>query len=60
MGDVDSGTLEEVTRKAQEISEEFTDMITDAWTKLMSIEVELHEQMEVCFRGKEFRVKKLI
>ncbi|XP_076683155.1 dynein regulatory complex subunit 3 [Andrena cerasifolii] len=46
VGDVDSGTLEEVTRKAQEISEEFTDMITEAWTKLMSIEVELHEQME--------------
>ncbi|XP_017795618.1 PREDICTED: dynein regulatory complex subunit 3-like [Habropoda laboriosa] len=46
VGDVDITTLEDISQKAQQFSEEFNDMITDAWTKLMSIEVELHEQIE--------------
>ncbi|XP_076247829.1 dynein regulatory complex subunit 3 [Calliopsis andreniformis] len=46
VGDVDHATLEQVTQKAQKLAEEFTDIITDAWTKLMSTEIELHEQMQ--------------
>ncbi|CAK9803696.1 Dynein regulatory complex subunit 3 [Anthophora plagiata] len=46
VGDVDVATLEDISQKAQQFSEEFNDIVTDAWTKLMSIEVELHEQVE--------------
>ncbi|XP_071869979.1 dynein regulatory complex subunit 3 isoform X4 [Bombus fervidus] len=46
VGDVDTATLENVTEIAQQYSEEFSDTVTDAWTRLMSIEVDLHEQME--------------
>ncbi|CAL7935781.1 unnamed protein product [Xylocopa violacea] len=46
VGDVDAATLEDTTTKAQQLSEEFGDIVTDAWTKLMSLEVELHEQIE--------------
>ncbi|XP_076386115.1 dynein regulatory complex subunit 3 isoform X2 [Megachile rotundata] len=46
VGDVDSATLDDITQKAHQLSEDFNDMVIDAWTKLMSIEVELHEQME--------------
>ncbi|XP_076763828.1 dynein regulatory complex subunit 3 isoform X2 [Xylocopa sonorina] len=46
VGEVDTATLEDTTHKAQQLSEEFSDIATDAWTKLMSIEVELHEQIE--------------
>lgn len=49
VGDVDNVTLEDVTQKAQRLVEEFTDVITDTWTKLMSTEIDLHEQMQVCF-----------
>ncbi|KAK1125439.1 hypothetical protein K0M31_005804 [Melipona bicolor] len=45
-GNVDAITLENITKEAHQLSEEFNDIITDAWTKLMSIEVDLHEQME--------------
>nr|XP_034172526.1 dynein regulatory complex subunit 3-like isoform X1 [Osmia lignaria] len=45
-GEVDTATLEEVTQKAQQFSEEFNEIVIDAWKKLMSIEVELHEQIE--------------
>ncbi|OAD51970.1 Leucine-rich repeat-containing protein 48, partial [Eufriesea mexicana] len=46
VGDVDTATLEDITQKAQQLSEEFNDIVTDAWTRLMSIEVDLHEQIE--------------
>lgn len=48
-GNVDAITLENITKEAHQLSEEFNDIITDAWTKLMSVEVDLHEQMEVYF-----------
>lgn len=50
VGEVDTATLEDVTQNAQEYSEDFNDMITGAWTNLMSIEVDLHEQLEVQVR----------
>lgn len=46
-GEVDTATLEDVTQKAQQFSEEFNEIVIDAWKKLMSIEVELHERIEV-------------
>lgn len=49
IGEVDAATVEDVTRKAQRIAEEFHDLVTDAWTNLMSLEVELHEQIEVTY-----------
>ncbi|KAK9310253.1 hypothetical protein QLX08_000282 [Tetragonisca angustula] len=45
-GNVDAITLENITKEAHQLSEEFNDIITDAWTKLMSTEVDLHEQIE--------------
>lgn len=59
VGDVDTATLENVTEIAQQYSEEFSDMVTDAWTRLMSIEVDLHEQMEVYFNYYELCIGKL-
>lgn len=48
-GNVDTVTLENITKEAHQLSEEFNDIVTDVWTKLMSIEVDLNEQMEVYF-----------
>ncbi|XP_053971816.1 dynein regulatory complex subunit 3-like isoform X2 [Hylaeus volcanicus] len=48
VGDIDSAVLEEITQKVQQLSDEFNDVITDGWKNLMSLEVELHEQVEVC------------
>ncbi|XP_053971815.1 dynein regulatory complex subunit 3-like isoform X1 [Hylaeus volcanicus] len=46
VGDIDSAVLEEITQKVQQLSDEFNDVITDGWKNLMSLEVELHEQVE--------------
>ncbi|XP_031826425.1 dynein regulatory complex subunit 3 isoform X2 [Nomia melanderi] len=45
-GDVDTTILEEVTQKVQHLADDFNDIITDGWTNLMSLEIELHEQIE--------------
>ncbi|XP_076383477.1 dynein regulatory complex subunit 3 isoform X2 [Megalopta genalis] len=44
--DVTSIILEEVTQKVQQFSDEFNDIITEGWSNLMSLEMELHEQIE--------------
>ncbi|XP_076635500.1 dynein regulatory complex subunit 3 isoform X2 [Colletes latitarsis] len=46
VGDVSNAVLEEITQKVQQFSDDFNDMITDGWTNLMSLEMELHEQLE--------------
>lgn len=47
--DIDAATLEDITQKAQQLSQEFNNVVTETWTKLMTIEVDLHEQIQVYF-----------
>lgn len=44
--DIDAATLEDITQKAQQLSQEFNNVVTETWTKLMTIEVDLHEQIQ--------------
>ncbi|XP_016914639.2 dynein regulatory complex subunit 3 isoform X1 [Apis cerana] len=44
--DIDAATLEDITQKAQQLSQEFNNIVTETWTKLMTIEVDLHEQIQ--------------
>ncbi|XP_076279606.1 dynein regulatory complex subunit 3 [Lasioglossum baleicum] len=44
--DVDNTIIEEITEKVQELADEYNDMVTDGWSNLMSLEMELHEQIE--------------
>ncbi|XP_078047695.1 dynein regulatory complex subunit 3 [Augochlora pura] len=44
--DTSSIILEEVTQKVQQFSDDFNDIITEGWSNLMSLEMELHEQIE--------------
>ncbi|XP_076169767.1 dynein regulatory complex subunit 3 isoform X2 [Ptiloglossa arizonensis] len=46
VGDVDTTILEEISQKVQQHFDEFNDVITDGWTNLMSLEIELHEQIQ--------------
>lgn len=60
--DIDAATLEDITQKAQQLSQEFNNIVTETWTKLMTIEVDLHEQIQVYFLlkyiiYKNFRLK---
>lgn len=47
--DIDAATLEDITQKTQQLSQEFNNIVTETWTKLMTIEVDLHEQIQVYF-----------
>ncbi|KZC12151.1 Leucine-rich repeat-containing protein 48, partial [Dufourea novaeangliae] len=44
--DADNTILEETTQRVQQLSDDFSDMITDGWTNLMSLEMDLHEQVQ--------------
>ncbi|XP_076657894.1 dynein regulatory complex subunit 3 [Halictus rubicundus] len=43
--DVDNVILEEITEKVQDLADDFNDLVTEGWSNLMSLEMDLHEQI---------------